>query len=187
MKLELLYNQKYTTMEDVALERESTLTAYHLCHRPRLPFGHILIERSCGIIHCKRGCNKEKKRPTHHKQQQKSTVSNTQKQKEQNVWEVWSDETRVVVYSKDTTAEGVATERGRESWLTALHSCHCTRIPFGQVRVKCAKRARCWWSATKDPIHIGHFRHVPVLNWTVRRNHRTFWCPPSNPIGHRSS
>jgi hypothetical protein len=34
-----------------------------------------------------------------------------QTKKEQNVWEVWSDETRVVVYSKYTTTEGVATER----------------------------------------------------------------------------
>ena len=30
------------------------------------------------------------------------------------MWELWSDETRVVVYSKYTTTEGVATERERE-------------------------------------------------------------------------
>ena len=58
-----------------------------------------------------------KERPTHHKQQQKDkkvAIKKTQKQKKQNVWEVWSDETRVVVYSKCTTAEGAATERERE-------------------------------------------------------------------------
>ena len=51
--------------------RESTLTAFHSCHRPRIPFGHVLIERRCTIKHCKRGCNKEKERPTHHKQQKR--------------------------------------------------------------------------------------------------------------------
>jgi hypothetical protein len=41
----------------------------------------------------------KKERPTHHKQQQKVPFQkhNT---KEQNVWELWSDEIRVVVYSK---------------------------------------------------------------------------------------
>ena len=45
-----------TTTEGVAIEREreSTLTVYHSCHRTRIPFGHVLIERSCGQKHCKR-------------------------------------------------------------------------------------------------------------------------------------
>jgi len=42
-------------------EGESALTAVHSCHRARLPFGHVLIERRCGLKHCKRECNKEKK------------------------------------------------------------------------------------------------------------------------------
>ena len=62
---------KYTKAEGVATEREgekrekSTLTAVHSCHRPRIPFGYVRIERRCVTKHCKRGCNKEKKdRPT---------------------------------------------------------------------------------------------------------------------------
>jgi len=36
---------KDTTAEGVATERESTLTAIHRCHRPRIPIGHVRIER----------------------------------------------------------------------------------------------------------------------------------------------
>ena len=44
--------------------RESTLTGYHSCHRPRIPGRHVLIERRCLIKHCKKreGCNKEKRK-----------------------------------------------------------------------------------------------------------------------------
>ena len=81
---------------------ERTLTPIHSCHRPRIPFGHVLIERRCKGKHCKKsrdGC-----------------VSNHIK-KEQNVWDLlWPDEPRVVVYiQQHTTTEGaVATERERE-------------------------------------------------------------------------
>ena len=46
-------------------ERDS-LTGIHICHRTRNPFGHILVERSCGSKHCKReGATKiEKNQPT---------------------------------------------------------------------------------------------------------------------------
>jgi len=46
--------------------RESTLTASHRCHRPSIPFRHVLIERSCVNKHCKKreGCNKKKTKPT---------------------------------------------------------------------------------------------------------------------------
>ena len=46
-------------------ERDS-LTLIHSCHRTRNPFGHILVERSCGSKHCKReGATKiEKDQPT---------------------------------------------------------------------------------------------------------------------------
>ena len=79
MKLELSYIQN--TQQRKAWPqrgRESTLTVLHICHRPRIPFRHVLIERRCGLKHCKRGCNKEKKdQPTtNHK---KGTVSKTQK------------------------------------------------------------------------------------------------------------
>ena len=67
MKLRVVVYSKDTTAEGVATERgrESTLTVCHTCHRPRIPFGHVLIERRCLNKHCKRGCNKEKKGPTH--------------------------------------------------------------------------------------------------------------------------
>jgi hypothetical protein len=80
MKLELSYIQN--TQQRKAWPqrgRESTLTVFHSCHRPRIPFGHVLIERMCLMEHCKRGCNKEKKRPTHHKQQKEYRFKNTTK------------------------------------------------------------------------------------------------------------
>ena len=54
----------YTTEAGVATEREreSSLTATHICHRPRIPFRHVLIELLCGLKHCKRGCNEEIKK-----------------------------------------------------------------------------------------------------------------------------
>ena len=73
---------KDTTAEAVATVRKvSTLTLIHSCHRPRIPFGHVLIERRCLIKHCKkRGCNKEKKyQPT--RTHKKGTVSKTQNNK----------------------------------------------------------------------------------------------------------
>ena len=67
MKLELSYIQNAQQRKAWPQRgRESTLTAIHSCHRPRIPFGHVLIERRCAIKHCKRGCNKEKKDQTHH-------------------------------------------------------------------------------------------------------------------------
>ena len=56
--------------------RESTLTASHICHRPCIPFRHVLIEIFCVTKHCKKrkGCNKKKERPNPpaHKQQQRT-------------------------------------------------------------------------------------------------------------------
>jgi len=83
MKLELSYIQKHNNGRRVATEREreSTLTAVHRCHGPRIPFGHVLIERICARKHCKRegATKKEKDQPTtNHK---KGTVSKPQKQK----------------------------------------------------------------------------------------------------------
>ena len=53
------------------------LTVMHICHRPRIPVGHVLIEHRCASKHCKRGCHKEKERPTHHKQQQRYRFKHT--------------------------------------------------------------------------------------------------------------
>jgi hypothetical protein len=61
-------------MCDGTFAKIKTLTATHTCHRTRIPFGHVLIERSCVIKHCKRGCKKEKKVPK--KNQQKRQREN---------------------------------------------------------------------------------------------------------------
>jgi len=70
MKLELSYSKKTTAEEGVATEREieSTLTRLHTCHRARIPFGHVLIERICGSKHCRR---KEREKNPPQQQQQK--------------------------------------------------------------------------------------------------------------------
>ena len=65
--------------------RESALTVTHSCHRPRIPFRHVLIERRCGLKHCKREGATKKRKFNPPQTTKKSTVSNTQKTKEQNV------------------------------------------------------------------------------------------------------
>ena len=63
MNLELSYIQNTQRWKAWPTERggESILTGIHICHRPCIPFRHVLIERRCTPKHCKRGCNKEKK------------------------------------------------------------------------------------------------------------------------------
>jgi len=61
-------------MCDGTFAKIKTLTANHICHRTRIPFGHVLIERRCVSKHCKRGCKKEKKVPK--KNQQKRQREN---------------------------------------------------------------------------------------------------------------
>ena len=100
-----------TTMKGVVIERESTLTVWHICHRTRIPFGHVLIERTCEIKHCKREGATKKRKTNPSTNNKKGTVSKHTKINKQNVWELWSDETRVVVF-KITITEGVATKRG---------------------------------------------------------------------------
>jgi len=103
-------------MEGVATERESALTGIHSCHRPRIPVGHVLIERTCANKHCNEtGCNKERKiKPL---QQQKVPFrSKTKKITErENCVSVYTDEIRVVVFKVT---------------LTVFHICHHTCIPF---------------------------------------------------------
>jgi hypothetical protein len=117
-RTKLVIYSKCTTAEVAATEREreSTLTVIHSCHRPRIPFGHVLIERSCFIKHCKRGCNKERK-------DQPSTNNNKrapfQKHKIKNnkTCENCGPRNRgnssCQKYSKYTAAEGVVKERER--------------------------------------------------------------------------
>ena len=84
MKLELSCIQKHNNGRRGHGEggRESALTVQHSFHRPRIPFGQILIERRCPLKHCKRGSNKEKERPTHHKQQKRVPFQKNTKTKE---------------------------------------------------------------------------------------------------------
>jgi len=118
MKLELSYIQKSQQRKawpQTERERESTLTPSHICHRPRIPLRHVLVEVGCGSKHCKRGCNKEKKdQPTTNNK--KGTVSKIRNQYNKTCKNCDPMKLRFVVhvYSKYTTTEGVATERGRE-------------------------------------------------------------------------
>ena len=47
--------------------RKIALTAWHTCHRTRIPCWHVLIEHICSPKHCKRGRHKQRKneQPTH--------------------------------------------------------------------------------------------------------------------------
>ena len=56
-------------MASIERETESALTVTHICHCARIPVGHVLIERRCGIKHCKtEGATKTKKdQPTTNK------------------------------------------------------------------------------------------------------------------------
>ena len=48
---------------------ESTHTLIHICHRPRVPGGHVLVEHRCAFKHCKtRGSVQQTKQKdqTHH-------------------------------------------------------------------------------------------------------------------------
>ena len=97
-------------------ERESTLTAIHTCHRPRIPGGHVLIEHRCAIKHCKKreGCNKEKKdqTPPHTNNNKKVPFQTTKKRKKR------TKRVRILIRRTSiiyTTTEGaVAIERERE-------------------------------------------------------------------------
>jgi hypothetical protein len=114
--------------------RESTLTAIHTCNRPRIPFGHVLIEHRCVIKHCKRGCNKETKDQTHHKQQ-KGTVSKTQNQKNKTC-ETYCDPMKFELSYSNTQQGKAWPQRESTCTLTVIHPCHRTRIPFGHVLIE---------------------------------------------------
>ena len=100
--------QQHTTTEkalwpqrDRERGRESALTASHSCHRPRIPFRHVLIELRCAIKHCKRECNKI---PF-----QKHKNKNTRKHETCDPMKL-----ELSYIKKYTTTEGVATEREGE-------------------------------------------------------------------------
>jgi hypothetical protein len=91
--------------------RESTLTASHICHRPCIPFRHVLIERRCTPKHCKRGCNKEKKDHNPPQTTKKVPFQNKKVTKRVRIVIRWNSS---VVYSNTQQRKGVATERERE-------------------------------------------------------------------------
>jgi 3-methyladenine DNA glycosylase AlkC len=135
MKLELSYIQNTQQWKAWPRRgRESTLTAVHSCHRTRIPIGHVLIEHRCFIKHCKRGCNKEKERPNHRKQQ-KGTVSKTQNQNNK-TGENCDPMKLELSYIQRTQQRKAWPQRDGESTLTASHSCHRPRIPFGHVLIE---------------------------------------------------
>jgi hypothetical protein len=80
-RVRVVVYSKYTSTEGVATERgrerESTLTVFHSCHRARIPFGQVRIERRCITKHCKQRVPLRKERPTHHKQQKRYRFKNT--------------------------------------------------------------------------------------------------------------
>jgi len=110
MKLESAYIQN--TQQRKALPqrgRECALTVCHIFHRPRIPFGHVLIERRCVTKHCNRGCNKE--------QRDQPTTNNKkvpfQNRKNRTCENCDPIKLELSIF-KYTTAEGVATERLRK-------------------------------------------------------------------------
>ena len=128
-----------TTTEGVAIEREreSTLTVYHSCHRTRIPFGHVRIERWCDSKHCKR--------------------QKTKTNKKQNVWEVWSDETRELSYIfKNIATEGVATERRRESACVHLLPSILVTAPVFHLDTSWLNTDAVWNTAMKGERRWGY-------------------------------
>ena len=95
------------------------LTELHICHRTRIPFGHVLIERTCGSKHCKTGCIK--KRKTNPPQTTKVPCQITKQQNR--ACEIYVRWNSVHILTNTIT-------------LTAVHSCHRTRIPFWHVRIE---------------------------------------------------
>jgi hypothetical protein len=158
MKLELTYIQNTQQWKAWPQRgRESTLTAFHRCHRPRIPGGHTLIERTCFVKHCKReGATKKRKtKPTTQTTTNGPVSNHKQKNRTKRVRLVTRRTSRVVVYTciqQHTTPEGAVATEGveRASKLTGIHPCHRPRIPFRQVLIEhkclsknCKKREEC--------------------------------------------
>ena len=154
---------------------QCSLTAIHTCHCTRIPVGHVLIERRCLTKHCKKreGCNKGKKDQTHHTNNNKRSRFKPQTKKEkERVRLVNRRNSRCRIYvQQHTTHHNGATERERESTLTALHSCHRPCIPGGHVLIErrcglkhCKKREGCN-KEKKDQTHrTNNNEQGPVSN-----------------------
>ena len=98
---------------------ERTLTVCHSCHRPRVPGGQVLIECSCGQKHCKKreGVQQRKaKDQTHHTNNNNKVPFQTKQKKEQNVWDLWPYEPRVVKYMYIKIQQHITTECAVATW-----------------------------------------------------------------------
>ena len=104
-------------------ERESTLTLLHICHRPRIPGRHVLIERRCPIKHCKkreRVQQRKEKDQTHHTNNNNnkgSRVSNHKPKQRTKTCENCDPTNLKMSYVFNNTPQtqgAVATERKRE-------------------------------------------------------------------------
>jgi len=73
--------------------RDNILTALHICHLSRVPFGHVLIEHRCTKKHCKRGCNKKEreKHSPHH------TTTKEPFQKKTKIYSCTTERVRIVI------------------------------------------------------------------------------------------
>ena len=128
--------------------RESTLTASHICHRPCIPFRHVLIERRCTPKHCKRGCNKEKKDHNPPQTTKKVPFQNKKVTKRVRIVIRWNSSCRI--FNNTPQRKAPWSQREREGTLTVFHSCHRPRIPVGHVLIErlcvlkhCKKREGC--------------------------------------------
>jgi len=131
----------------VAIERgrESTLTACHSCHRPRIPFRHVLIERRCTLKHCKK----------RHKQTRTTRVRFVTRRRRTSSCRIFS-----TTHHYGWRRGHRERERERAITLTVLHSCHRTRIPVGHVLIErrcahkhCKKREGCKTKKRKTKSH----------------------------------
>jgi hypothetical protein len=139
MKLELSYIQN-TQQRKAWPQRggESTLTVSHTCHRPRIPFGHVLIERRCAIKHYKReGATKKRKtnppQTTKKVPFQKHNIKITAERVRSVIR--WNSSCRIFKIH-NTQQRKAWPQRGRESTLTVCHICHRPRTPFGHVLIE---------------------------------------------------
>ena len=134
MKLESAYKFKILNRGRHGLkERGSTLTPSHRCHRTRVPFGHVLIERSCFTKHCKRVQQRKKKinppQTTIPFQKHKTKIT-------KRVRSVIRCNTRELSYVQKVQQREAWPQRVRGNALTVPHTCHRTRIPFGHVLIE---------------------------------------------------
>jgi len=164
-------------------ERASTLTVFHSCHCPRIPFRHVLIERMCAMKHYKKreGCNKEKKDQSHHTNNNKRSSFKPQPQRKNKTCETCDPANLELLYIYSTTTHHNGRRRGhreggRESTLTVIHSCHRPRIPGGHVLIErncvikhCKKKEGCNKEKKDQTHHTNNNNKVPFQTTTTKK------------------